>query len=473
MSKFIFYCIFLCILTNLFHVSRDNQSLKDIRDVPATVEYCKQVVSMLCGEYGADESKVILAGFEWLASDINHDCKVDFLDLARLAAEWLQENYSTEYKNKNILLGRMMMWCPPGFWKGAQWNLGVYDKVTRPWSFSDYAVNEVSRLSKGVCWDGVCEYGNAFGTEQPYPNHVRPMEGAWEFNDTWLNRNAQPQVPDLTGYEVTLKEACEDHPEFVRFIIDQCLKFGVIPDLMIVAPLNITAEHVFEDDVWWTSWWSTPCRDGVVNAYYYFMEQAEDRGLKFAVSPCIHAGETDDGESHKYLLKAILDRGYTNWLEIDGRIVVNKPGAHSYTQQERDAIESYIGRQLFLLGVGDAADVQRDNLFLAVFINQPTSLDAKYSQWSASGKPWCPFFAPSINRNFGSPWNKVVQPFNETQFRAQWATYKKYPQNLPPQWGISRIGYLYENNCHEDCPWMKTTENGDAVLRICQEEMQP
>jgi hypothetical protein len=172
-SKFIFYCIFLCILTNLFGVSRDNQSLRDIRevlpdlvvplmegtnpsagkrikqvldkyhgtnvyhclylptdwesgrkypliveyagngpyqnsygdkcsgkvedcslgygisggegfiwvclpcisidgndnqlqwwgDVPATVEYCKQVVSMLCAEYGADETKVILAGF--------------------------------------------------------------------------------------------------------------------------------------------------------------------------------------------------------------------------------------------------------------------------------------------------------------------------------------------------------------------------------------------------------------------------
>ncbi|MHC4283722.1 MAG: hypothetical protein ACYSWZ_12225 [Planctomycetota bacterium] len=33
MSKFIFYCIFLCILTNLFGVSRDNQSLRDIREV--------------------------------------------------------------------------------------------------------------------------------------------------------------------------------------------------------------------------------------------------------------------------------------------------------------------------------------------------------------------------------------------------------------------------------------------------------
>jgi len=35
-------------------------------------------------------------GFEQLAGDINHDCKVDFVDLANFAASWLQENYSTE-----------------------------------------------------------------------------------------------------------------------------------------------------------------------------------------------------------------------------------------------------------------------------------------------------------------------------------------------------------------------------------------
>jgi hypothetical protein len=34
--------------------------------------------------------------FERLAGDINYDCKVDLLDLANLAASWLQENYSTE-----------------------------------------------------------------------------------------------------------------------------------------------------------------------------------------------------------------------------------------------------------------------------------------------------------------------------------------------------------------------------------------
>jgi hypothetical protein len=35
-------------------------------------------------------------GFAWLAGDINHDCKIDLLDLADLAASWLQKNYSIE-----------------------------------------------------------------------------------------------------------------------------------------------------------------------------------------------------------------------------------------------------------------------------------------------------------------------------------------------------------------------------------------
>jgi len=35
-------------------------------------------------------------GFAWLAGDINHDCKIDLLDLADMAASWLQNNYSTE-----------------------------------------------------------------------------------------------------------------------------------------------------------------------------------------------------------------------------------------------------------------------------------------------------------------------------------------------------------------------------------------
>jgi len=35
-------------------------------------------------------------GFEWLAGDTNHDCKVDFLDVADLGTSWLEENYSTE-----------------------------------------------------------------------------------------------------------------------------------------------------------------------------------------------------------------------------------------------------------------------------------------------------------------------------------------------------------------------------------------
>lgn len=35
-------------------------------------------------------------GFEWLAGDINHDCKVDLLDVANLALTWLEKNYTTE-----------------------------------------------------------------------------------------------------------------------------------------------------------------------------------------------------------------------------------------------------------------------------------------------------------------------------------------------------------------------------------------
>jgi hypothetical protein len=35
-------------------------------------------------------------GFEWLAGDLNRDCKVDFPDFVNFAASWLDENYSTE-----------------------------------------------------------------------------------------------------------------------------------------------------------------------------------------------------------------------------------------------------------------------------------------------------------------------------------------------------------------------------------------
>ena len=35
-------------------------------------------------------------GFEWFVGDINHDCKVDFVDVANFAASWLEEYYSTE-----------------------------------------------------------------------------------------------------------------------------------------------------------------------------------------------------------------------------------------------------------------------------------------------------------------------------------------------------------------------------------------
>ena len=36
------------------------------------------------------------AGFQWLASDVNRDCKVDFLDIVDVGTSWLEENYSTE-----------------------------------------------------------------------------------------------------------------------------------------------------------------------------------------------------------------------------------------------------------------------------------------------------------------------------------------------------------------------------------------
>jgi len=35
-------------------------------------------------------------GFAWLAGDINHDCKVNLLDIGEIALTWLEENYSTE-----------------------------------------------------------------------------------------------------------------------------------------------------------------------------------------------------------------------------------------------------------------------------------------------------------------------------------------------------------------------------------------
>ena len=47
------------------YISKDGKSnqLQWWGDEKATVKYCKQVVRLLCKEYGADESKVILAGF--------------------------------------------------------------------------------------------------------------------------------------------------------------------------------------------------------------------------------------------------------------------------------------------------------------------------------------------------------------------------------------------------------------------------
>jgi hypothetical protein len=35
-------------------------------------------------------------GFAWLAGDVNHDCRVDILDLAQLSMQWLELNYSLE-----------------------------------------------------------------------------------------------------------------------------------------------------------------------------------------------------------------------------------------------------------------------------------------------------------------------------------------------------------------------------------------
>lgn len=35
-------------------------------------------------------------GFVWFAGDVNRDCKIDFVDVANLAANWLEEYYSTE-----------------------------------------------------------------------------------------------------------------------------------------------------------------------------------------------------------------------------------------------------------------------------------------------------------------------------------------------------------------------------------------
>jgi hypothetical protein len=35
-------------------------------------------------------------GFEWGLHDVNRDCQVNMLDLAELAAQWLEKNYSVE-----------------------------------------------------------------------------------------------------------------------------------------------------------------------------------------------------------------------------------------------------------------------------------------------------------------------------------------------------------------------------------------
>ena len=33
-------------------------------------------------------------GFEWLAGDVNHDCKVNALDVASFATTWVEQNYT-------------------------------------------------------------------------------------------------------------------------------------------------------------------------------------------------------------------------------------------------------------------------------------------------------------------------------------------------------------------------------------------
>ena len=56
-EKFIWVCL------PYISIDGSQNQLQWWGDVPATVDYCKQVVSMLCAEYGADESRVILTGF--------------------------------------------------------------------------------------------------------------------------------------------------------------------------------------------------------------------------------------------------------------------------------------------------------------------------------------------------------------------------------------------------------------------------
>lgn len=357
---------------------------------------------------------------------------------------------------KRILFARFMPnWWPfPGFFMGAEWCLARYNKNVNPWMFSVFGVNKVRRT--GPC--------SLYNVHYDYP-YDRPMEGAWEFDDSCMNRHAKPKRPDLSGYSLSLEDARADHPEWVRFVIDKCLEFNIIPDLMCCgAPAGTPHDKrgwPF-DYGWWRGWWSTPCRDGKAIPLFYFMEQAEDRGLKVAVSPI-----SGDG---KQIWKEILDRGYTNWLEIDGRPVTC---CQNFGKGTRNAIESFLGRRLFVHGC--PADESQDLKDIGIYTNAQSSIfwdEGKYKRliadYSATGKPWCPFFMPSCSTEWLAG---VCYPWDEARWRRLWGYAKSYSQNLPAAWGIDHIGFIYENNWCENSPWMPTLEDGDAILRSAKEEM--
>ncbi|GAG85711.1 unnamed protein product, partial [marine sediment metagenome] len=173
----------------------------------------------------------------------------------------------------------------------------------------------------------------------------------------------------------------------------------------------------------------------------------------------------------KRILKFFIDKKYKHHKRIDGRIVfINYENIYLNTLAFRSEIEAYVKEEIFIIGKGEAVDIYLENLFLQTLISQPESAKSIYQNWSSKGKPWIPFIVPSVCRIMGV-WGKLISPFNPISFTEQWEDAKVYPQHLNPEWGIDCIAFLYENNWWEDSVWVKTLQNGDGVLVVCQEEM--
>ena len=363
---------------------------------------------------------------------------------------------------EKILFGRHMIWCPPGFFRGARWNIAHYHPLFSPWRFSDYAVNDVSRLANGSCWDGQNEYYKYFKTGQPYPNHVKPMVDMSEWEDQGMNRDAMPQTPSISN--VSLDDLHEAHPLYLDWLIDNCIKYGVTPDLMIPSapdnPDHSEAQPDYVGDLfpktWYTAWHSD-------KAYFDFADKCESKGLDFVVSPI------SSGHPKRILQHFVL---YNHYKRIDGRpVFINYENIYPNTLAFRQEIEDYIGEEIFIIGKGESVDLYLANLLLETLLGQPEPVINIYRRLSDTGVSWSPFIiVPSLCRVMGI-WGKQVQPFSEAVFRDQWRVAKQYPQNLNPEWGIDCLAFLYENNWWENTVWVPTVQNGEKVLNICKTEM--